>query len=151
MIGYLSEDQIEEVLRENVYGHLGCNDGYDTFVYPINYLYDGKFITCHSQPGAKVRIMRKNNRVCLQVDVVNSFTNWKTVMVQGEYQELEDEWERYYAIKAFVDRMLHLKISETSLRQDTVETQRSLYMHRNNRSAIYRIVIDQKSGRYETE
>ena len=75
----------------------------------------------------------------------------KTVMVQGEYQELEDEWERYYAVKAFVDCMLHLKISETSLSQDAGEIQRSRYLHRNNRSAIYRIVIDQKSGRYECD
>lgn len=149
MIGQLTDEQIEEVLKENVYGHLGCNDGFNTFVYPINFLYDGKFITCHSQPGAKVKIMRNNNRVCLQVEAINNTSKWKSVMVQGEFQELEDEWERYYAVKAFVDRMLHLKISETSREVNGIDHQKNLYTQRNNRSTIYRIVIDQKSGRYE--
>ncbi len=72
MVGKLTEQQIEDLLKDNVWGHLGCNDGFNTYVYPINYLYDGKYITCHSQKGFKLEVMRQNNRVCLQVDDVKN-------------------------------------------------------------------------------
>ena len=80
MIVKLTEQEIEELLKDNVWGHLGCNDGLNTYVYPLNYLYDGKYITCHSQEGFKVQVMRKNNRVCFQVDEIKNDKNWKSVM-----------------------------------------------------------------------
>jgi len=35
MIEKLTNAQIEEVLKDNVWGHLGCNDGFNTYVYPL--------------------------------------------------------------------------------------------------------------------
>src|SRR5678815_6007855 len=115
MIAKLTNEQIEEVLKENVWGHLGCNDGYNTYVYPINYLYDGKYITCHSQRGLKMQVMQQNSRVCLQVDEVKDDKDWKSVMVHGEYHEVLDEREYNDAVKAFADRRLFLKISESPI------------------------------------
>ncbi|MEP7106644.1 MAG: pyridoxamine 5'-phosphate oxidase family protein [Ferruginibacter sp.] len=151
MIGQLTGEQIEEVLKENILGHLGCNDGLNTYIYPINYLYDGKYIVCHSQTGSKIQVMRLNKRVCFQVDEVKNFMNWKSVMIHGEYQEFDEERERYYAMKAFVDRMLHPKITEPVFLQGRGKQAAHLYLQRNNRPAIYRIVIDEKTGRYENE
>src|SRR5688572_4203389 len=111
MIGKLSQQEIEEVLQDNTWGHLGCNDGFNTYVYPVNYFYDGKFILCHSQNGAKVKVMRQNSRVCFQVDEVADYKNWKSVMVLGDFLELHDERERYNAMRAFVDRQLRVKIT----------------------------------------
>ena len=150
MIGNLNQQEIEEILKDNVWGHLGCNDGFNTYVYPINYLYDGKYIMCHSQVGSKVLVMRKNTRVCFQVDEVKNHKNWKSVMILGEYQELNDEWERHYAMKAFIDRRLFLKISDGTLPGANDENNEVEVM-KSSRSAIFRIVIDEKSGRYENE
>ena len=150
MIGKLTNEQIEEVLKENVWGHLGCNDGYNTYVYPINYLYDGKYITCHSQRGLKMQVMQQNSRVCLQVDEVKDDKDWKSVMVHGEYHEVVDEREYNDAIKAFADRRLFLKISEspifTSSNKQGVKIQSN-----DSKPAIFRIVIDEKNGRFENE
>ena len=151
MICKLTDEQIDELLHDNVLGHLGCNDGFNTYVYPTNYIYDGKFIICHSQAGSKIQVMRRNKRVCFQVDEIKNFTSWRSVMLLGEYQELNDERERYNAIKVFTDLLLRIKISETALLPGTKKQNSHLHWQGNIRPNIYRIVIDEKTGRYEND
>ncbi|MEK7224785.1 MAG: pyridoxamine 5'-phosphate oxidase family protein, partial [Bacteroidota bacterium] len=95
MIGKLTKEQIEEVLKENILGRIGCSDGKKNYVVPVNYVYDGKFIIGHSLTGMKIRMMRKNPDICFEVDEMKSFTRWKSVIVWGRYQELTDERDRY--------------------------------------------------------
>ena len=147
MVSSLNEQEIEEVLTDNVWGHLGCNDGFNTYVYPTNYIYDGRYILCHSQVGSKVVMMRNNTRICFQVDEVENHKNWRSVMVHGDYQELTDERERYAAMKAFLDRRLFVKISSDHV--DPAQLDKQLELMKASRPAIYRIVIDEKTGRYE--
>ena len=151
MIGNLTNEQIEEVLKENVLGGIGCNDGKKIYVVPINYIYDGKFIIAHSVAGMKIQMMRKNPDVCFEVDEMKSFTNWKSVIAWGEYLELTDERDRYYAMKLFVDRMMHMKISETAIPPEIAEKRVHLHSPGNIRPIVYRIVITEKTGRFENE
>ncbi|MBK9982249.1 MAG: pyridoxamine 5'-phosphate oxidase family protein [Saprospiraceae bacterium] len=151
MIGTLSDQQIEDVLGENIFGRIGCNDGNKTYVVPINYVYDGKHIIAHSIEGLKIAMMRKNPNVCFEVDTMHNFTNWKSVIAWGQYQELTGERERYQALKLFVDRMLHSKISKTAIPPDIVA--KKVHPHADGaiKPIIYRIVITEKTGRYENE
>ena len=152
MIGHLTNEEIEEVLKQQVLGRIGCHDGKKTYIVPVNYVYDGKCIIAHSYEGMKIKMMRKNADVCFEVDEMKSFTNWKSVIAWGEYQELKDERKRYDAIKLFVDRMLHVKISRSAtLPNGTGETEQSNFSRGNARSIIYRIVLTEKTGRYENE
>src|SRR5207248_2772551 len=115
MIGVLTEEQIEEVLKSKVHGRLGCTDGQKVYVVPINYVYNGsRYIIAHSQEGLKIQMMRKNHSVCFEVDEMLNFTNWKSVIIWGQYQELSNERDRYSAMKEFTDRMMNLKISSTA-------------------------------------
>jgi len=150
MIGKLTKEQIQEVLKENILGRIGCNDGQRTYVVPINYVYDGKFILGHSTEGMKVRMMRKNPQVCFEVDEMKTLTNWKSIIAWGEYQELTDERDRYYAMKLFVDRMMHLKISETAVPPEISAYRVHPRSPGNIKPVIYRIVIEEISGRFET-
>ncbi len=149
MIGKLTDEQIEEVLKVNLLGRIGCNDRKKTYVVPINYVYDGKYIIAQSVEGMKIRMMRLNPDVCFEVDEMNSFTNWKSVIVWGQYQELTDERARYQALKLFVDRMLHSKISETAIPPEIVAKKVHPHAPGTIRPVIYRIVITEKSGRFE--
>ena len=152
MVGYLTNEEIEEVLKQNVLGRIGCNDGKKTYVVPVNYVYDGKCIIVHSYEGLKIKMMRKNSDVCFEVEEMKSFTHWKSVVVWGEYQELRDERKRYDAMKLFVDNMLHVKISITATLPHAVErVVPSNFPAGNARSIIYRIVITEKTGRFENE
>ena len=139
MIGKLTPAEIQEVLTKNSLGRIGCNDGYNTYIIPINYVYDGKYIFCHSQLGMKIQVMRQNPRVCFEVDEIIHFNNWKSVVVVGEYQELMQERDRYSAMQFFINRMLHVKISETAIPGTTTKP------------IIYRIFIEEASGRFEKD
>jgi uncharacterized protein len=151
MIGRLTEEQIEAVLKENVLGRIGCHDGKRNYVVPINYVYDGKFIITHSAMGMKIEMMRKNPAVCFEVDEMKSFTNWKSVIAWGEYQELTEERDRYQALKLFVERMMHMKISETAVVPVISTGEAHPQFRGNSKPVIYRIVITEKTGRYENE
>ena len=61
---------------------------------PGNYIYDGHFIMAHSLKGMKIEMMRKKPKVCFEVDEMKNFTNWRSVIVWGEYQEFTEERER---------------------------------------------------------
>lgn len=151
MIGRLTQEQIEIVLKENSLGRIGCHDGKKSYVVPVNYVYDGKFIIAHSALGMKIEIMRKNPAVCFEVDEVKSFTNWKTVIAWGKYQELTEERERYQALKLFVEKKLHLKISETALLPVLPGGKLHQQTTANSKGIMYRIVLIEKTGRYENE
>jgi uncharacterized protein len=149
MIGKLTNEEIEEVLKEHVLGRIGCNDGKKTYVVPVNYVYDGKFIIAHSVYGMKIEMMRKNPQVCFEVDEMKSFTDWKSVIVWGEYQELAEERDRYSAMKLFVDRMMHMKISETAAPPEISAERVHPRSPGNIKPIVYRIVIEEKTGRFE--
>ena len=151
MIGKLSNEQIEDVLRGNVLGRIGCNDGFKTYVVPINYVYDGKHIIAHSIEGMKIHMMRLNSNVCFEVDEMKSYTNWKSVIVWGQYQELTNERDRYQALKLFVDRMLHSKFSQTAVPPAIIAKKVHPPVPAHIKPVIYRIVISEKSGRFENE
>jgi len=151
MIGKLSDEQIEDVLHKNLVGRLGCTDGKIPYIVPINFVYDGNCIIAHSLEGMKIQMMRKNPLVCFEIEEMKSFTKWRSVICRGEYQELTDERDRYYAMKMFVDKMLHLKISETAIPPEITEYRIHPHTSGNIRPVIYRIVILEKTGRFEEE
>jgi nitroimidazol reductase NimA-like FMN-containing flavoprotein (pyridoxamine 5'-phosphate oxidase superfamily) len=94
-------------------------------------------------------MMRKNPRVCFEVDEMKNLENWKSIIAWGEYQELTDERDRYYAMKLFVDRMMHLKISETAIPPEISPIRVHPRSPVNVKPVIYRIVINEISGRFE--
>jgi nitroimidazol reductase NimA-like FMN-containing flavoprotein (pyridoxamine 5'-phosphate oxidase superfamily) len=151
MIGKLTDEQIEEVLKSNVLGRIGCQDNNKIYVVPVNYVYDDKYIIAHSVEGMKIRMMRKNHSVCFEIDEMKNFTNWKSVIAWGEYQELTEERDRYYAMKLFVDRMMHMKISETALPPEISEKRVHPRSPGNIRPVVFRIVISEKTGRFEKD
>ena len=149
MLRELNDSQIEALLKEQLIGRVGCHSAGVTYIVPVNYVYDGKFIIGHSLTGLKIRMMRKNPDICFEVDEMKSFTKWKSVIVWGRYQELTDERDRYNAMKLFVDRMMHMKISETAVPPEIVEKRVHPRSPGNIKPIIYRIVITEKTGRFE--
>ncbi len=151
MTGKLTNEQIDEVLQKNLLGRIGCHFNNKTYVVPINYVYDGKFIIGHSLAGMKIDMMRENPEVCFEVDEVKDFTNWKTVIAWGQYLEITGERERYEAMKLFVNKMLRMKISETAVLPELAAERVHPRSPGNIRPVIYRIVITERSGRFEKD
>lgn len=140
MIRNLNKDECRQFLKENSFGYVGCNDGYNTYIYPTGYFFDEKHIICQSMPGSKIDIMRQNKRVCFQVDSNYGNSDYKTVMILGEYSEINDLTQRYNAIRFFVNKMINL---ETFHEQETLVKQ-----NKTIKPVIYRIIIDEITGKH---
>lgn len=151
MTGILTDEQIDLVLTEKVVGRIGCSDGNKLYVVPVSYAYDGRAILAHSLEGMKINMMRQNPDVCFEVDDIKSFTHWQSVIAWGRYQELTDERDRYHAMKLFVEKMLHIKTSQTAVIPPSNPQNIHGHSQVNARPVIYRIIITKKTGRFESE
>ena len=88
VISELSRAEIDELLREQVVGRIGCQVDGLTYVVPVIYAYDGEGFYVASIEGQKTRMMRENPAVCFEVDEYAD-GSWRSAIVQGVYEELE--------------------------------------------------------------
>ena len=91
MIGALDDTQIEQILKTQGVGRIGCHADGRTYVVPIAYVYDGRAIYFQSLDGLKIRMMRENPFVCFEVDVVYDLANWQSVIASARFEELSGE------------------------------------------------------------
>jgi uncharacterized protein len=63
---------IDEIIRRCQVCHLAlCDDG-QPYIVPLNFGYDGRFLYFHAAPeGRKIDIIKKNNRVGFEFDVLH--------------------------------------------------------------------------------
>lgn len=147
MFGILNPEEIEQVLLHQGVGRLGCHAQDITYVVPVSYAYDGKFIYGRSFEGMKINMMREDPKVCFQVDIMNNMADWQSVIVWGIYEELKHTTERNEALQKLMDRHLPLLSSETThlspvwpfVPHDIGEI----------KGIVFRILITKKTGRFE--
>ena len=87
----LSREGIDELLREEIVGRIGCHAGGETYVVPVIYAYDGEAFYAYSIEGKKIRMMRQNPDVAFEVDRYEGPGRWRSVIARGDYEELEGE------------------------------------------------------------
>jgi uncharacterized protein len=109
MIKQLSEDEARGLLARRSTGRLGCvlSDG-SPYIVPVNYIVSQNRIYVHSLQGRKIEAMRRNIKVCLQVDDVHDEYNWCSAIAFGQYQEVTDSAEREWAVRELLARFPHL-------------------------------------------
>ena len=144
MIDNLSDDQIDHILSSQVVGRLGCHAEGKTYVVPIAYVFDGSHIYAHSRIGRKIEMMRKNPEVCFQVDVIDNMANWRSVMIDGEYEELKTHALQERALKLLKARLSPIITSDAAKPLDTPPPG-----EKRLRPVFFRIKMLEKSGRYE--
>lgn len=92
MLGELNRAEIQQILRTQAVGRIGCHANGRPYVVPITYVYDGGVgIYFHSLAGLKIQMMRANPFVCFEVDVVHDLANWQSVIAWGQFEELTGE------------------------------------------------------------
>lgn len=147
MFGKLSADDIETLLQLQLVGRIGCHARDITYVVPISYVYDGEYIYAHTFEGMKVEMMRKNPKVCFQVDDTKDLSNWQSVVVWGEFEELINEPERTQALQKLTERKLPLISSQTM--QLTSQWPFQDEDVSKISGVVFRIRITEKTGRFE--
>jgi uncharacterized protein len=147
MFGILASQEIEEVLKTGLVGRIGCHANDETYIVPISYGYDGNYIYCHTHEGKKTEFMRRNPKICFEVDMFNDMANWKSVILQGTFEELTNKEERVLALQTLLSRYLPLSSSATThlgelwpfYPEDVDEIT----------GTVFRISIADKTGRFE--
>lgn len=132
----LQEAEAQALLSACKSGHLGCVDGAEPYVVPINYLLDEGSIYSHSLPGRKIDAMRAHPRVCLQVDQVDDDFHWRSAIAYGEFEEMDRPQDRRKILGKLLSRFPKLTPVESRMVQDTSAPN----------SIVFRIVIDRVTG-----
>ena len=99
-IDQLSESECREILSCASMARLGCSLNDQPYVVPVGIAYEENEIYVFSTLGQKIKWMRSNPKVCVQVDEIRSQSNWLSVIANGEFQELPEpqfEHERAHA------------------------------------------------------
>ncbi|PKB00369.1 hypothetical protein B0O79_3832 [Flavobacteriaceae bacterium MAR_2009_75] len=98
MIENLNIDGCLELLGENYIGRLGFVSGQSPCVIPITYFHDAeeKCIISYSFVGHKLESMRRFPSVSLQVDNITDTLHWKSVLIQGNFEELKGSTAKKY-------------------------------------------------------
>lgn len=149
MLGELSPEEIEEVLRSEITGRIGCHADGRTYVVPVTYAYEGGLVYCHSAEGLKLRMMRKNPVVCFEVDRVRDMGNWRSVIATGRFEELSGG-DALPAMDILIKRFVAIERPDQPhpsyvFRDSEAEPSRT----DGQEIVIFRIRLAEKSGRFE--
>lgn len=148
MVGELSSEQIQHVLQSQIVGRIGCCLKNEMYIVPVAYAYHKEFIYAHSMEGQKIQMMRKNPHICFQVDSIDNMTNWRSVLLWGDFEELKTEKERKVGIKILLDRFMPYMTSET-VQPTHARSHPPAIVEKGSRAVIYRIKVTKTSGRFE--
>lgn len=134
-----STDNIK-LLARNRFAHLACHVKDDIFLVPISYVFEDGYIYSHSKPGHKVEMMRKNPKVCFQVEEVQDFFHWKSVVAWGTFEELKGD------AATVAMRLLLSKFVGSEKRRSELEIDFAAQLES---AIIYRIKVEKSTGRFE--
>ncbi|MCD0487825.1 pyridoxamine 5'-phosphate oxidase family protein [Pedobacter sp. MC2016-14] len=148
MLGELNENQIEDLLKQQATGRLGCHAHGITYVVPINYVYRDGCIYGHSAIGKKIQMLRNNPEVCFQVDIIESLVKWQSVIAWGTYQEITNRKELQKAMHEIISHIMPL-MSDTEGHPSHGITESESDVGGSVDLILYKIPLNKKTGRFE--
>ena len=148
MLRELNDTQIEALLEDQVIGRIGCHSAETMYVVPVNYVYDGTNIYCHSAQGMKIDMMRKNPQACFEVDKIKDVTNWESVIAWGKFEEITDMDEKQKVLQKLVDRVTPYIMDDSVTREHGFVDEES-DVGTTVELIMYKIIVTKKTGRFE--
>jgi nitroimidazol reductase NimA-like FMN-containing flavoprotein (pyridoxamine 5'-phosphate oxidase superfamily) len=142
MLKELTTDVIDHLLNNQYFGRIGCAADNHVLIEPVMYHFDGLYIYGITREGTKTRMLRKNPNVAFEIDEMVSPGVWQSVMIEGEFEELQGN-ERDYAIYLLNRRKVPLFADE----KPGLTGNAHLDDPKVVTSVVYRIHIRTKTGR----
>ena len=138
-IDIMSSKEIQSLLQQVGYGHLGCALEGQPYVVPIQYYLEDSTIYIFTTEGQKTQYMDANPWVCLQVEDVRDLQSWRSVVVTGQAERLTQQSD--------FDRIMQLvkERNPTTLSPAISRTWIDA-LGRDNVVAIYRIQPSEVTG-----
>lgn len=148
MLGQLSPEQIELVLRSQVVGRIGCQAEDRIYVVPISYAYDGEYVYAHSGDGMKLRALRARPAVCFEVEQIDDLANWRSVIAWGTFEEPDAEGQAQ-SRKTLLDRFMPLMTSVTAQPTHGMGVSPPAAHGGAHAPIFFRLRLTEKTGRFE--
>lgn len=147
MIKPLKTNEKNFILSTNYIGHLSYIYNNKPFIIPITYFYNEteNNIICYSGNGHKINALRKNNAISLCVSNIESVNEWKSILIQGKYNEHSGT----YAKALLHEFSLGVKdlILKKELRDLDFISQFSSKIYNDNMPIVFTITIEDIIGR----
>lgn len=143
-IGSLNSEEIVKVFESGCFGHLGCYANGEVYIVPITYVYSDGYLYSHSQLGKKIEIMRDHPKICIQVEEVQNYFQWKSVIGWGHYEELDND-EAVTAMRLLINRIVKSEGVGGKVTDFEVDVKAMF-----DTAIIYRMKIEKSTGRFET-
>lgn len=143
MLGDLNKREIIDLLERQVIGRLGCHADDETYVVPVNFIFRNNAIYAHTGNGKKLEMMRKNPKVCFQVDEIQDTFRWKSVIVWGTFEELTGE-ERQQAMQGIIHRIMPLTDSKGQ------HSSHGIADEKYDSLVVFKIPLVEGTGRFES-
>ena len=142
MIHELTPKECAEVLERTSVGRLACARDNQPYVVPVHFSFDMErgCVYSFSTVGQKVVWMRENPRVCLEVEEVTDKDHWRTVVVFGRYEEIQDSPEEAEARQRAQERFRQRP-------EWWLPAAAKVGSQERHAVVVYRIQIDRVSGR----
>lgn len=98
VIQEMMREECLQVLAETRLARLACAFENQPYVIPVHLAYyalpgEEACLYGFTTPGQKVEWMRANPKVCVEVDEIQSYEQWASVIVFGRYEELPEPQE----------------------------------------------------------
>lgn len=167
MLGELDKKQIEDFLKIEMIGRIGCYSDGRVYVVPVTYAYENGYIYGHTKDGLKIRMMRDNPNVCFEIDLINDIKNWKSVIIYGIFEELKgyDAEKGLEILLKTIRSILNKKDTfSKNYTHDNTDIENfafdqsflSPFVHSNYNienfdTLVYRIKVNECTGRFEKE
>ena len=89
MIIKLGKSNCKDLLKNNYIGHLAYVFNDQPYIVPITYYYDDNTnsLIGYSGIGHKIKALRINGSVSLEISEIESVNNWRSVVAYGTYRE----------------------------------------------------------------
>ncbi len=88
VIDEMTEKECVALATRSSLARLACALDNQPYIIPIQFAYDSGYLYALATYGQKIEWMRENPKVCLVIDEIVSDSQWSSVVVTGEYEEL---------------------------------------------------------------
>lgn len=103
-IDEMSSKEIQDLLQQVGYGHLGCAFEGHPYVVPMHYYFENPDIYIFTTEGMKTKYIDANPQVCLQVEEVHNLLHWRSVIVTGRAERLTEQQDIDRAMQFIKER-----------------------------------------------
>ncbi len=151
MFKNLEAKEKDYILENNYIGQLGYIFNNTPFVIPITYFFDkdSNAIICYSGDGHKMNAMRKHPTVSLLVSDVDTITNWKSVLVHGQFEQHFGSDAKAYLHKFSLG--IKAIILEKEQTKANFISDFSSKIYKDNIPAVFIIKIETVTGKKRTD